>query len=50
MDDARGQPGDEMPTKGGPWFSNTWWGKRHAAISYSLVVAMLLFLLWKSLF
>jgi hypothetical protein len=33
-----------------PWFSKTWWGKRHAAINVSLVVALLLFLLWKSFF
>jgi dipeptide/tripeptide permease len=39
-----------MPSKVGPWFSNTWWGKRHVVVSVSLVLAIGLFLLWKSLF
>ena len=34
----------------GPWFSNTWWGKRHFKINVSLVIALLLFLSWKSFF
>jgi hypothetical protein len=39
---------ENMASKIGPWFSNTQWGKRHAAVSVSLVVALLLFILWKS--
>jgi hypothetical protein len=39
-----------MDSKVGPWFSNTWWGKRHFKINVSLVIALLLFLLWKSFF
>lgn len=39
-----------MASKVGPWFSNTQWGKRQAAISVSLVVGLLLLMLWKSLF
>jgi hypothetical protein len=27
-----------------------WWGKRHFKINVSLVIAVLLFLLWKSFF
>jgi hypothetical protein len=32
----------------GPWFSNTWWGKRHFVVNAVFVVGMLLFMLWKS--
>jgi len=32
----------------GPWWSKTWWGRRHDAINVSLLIALLLFLLWKS--
>lgn len=39
-----------MASKVGPWFGNTWWGKRHFRINVSLVIALLLFLLWKSFF
>jgi hypothetical protein len=39
-----------MASKVGPWFSNTWWGKRHFKINVSLVIALLLFLWWKSFF
>ena len=39
-----------MVSKVGPWFSSTWWGKRHFTINVVLVIALLLFLLWKSFF
>jgi hypothetical protein len=39
-----------VASKIGPWFGNTWWGKRHFKINVSLVIALLLFLLWKSFF
>jgi F0F1-type ATP synthase membrane subunit a len=39
-----------MPSKLGPWFSDTWWGKRTAKINVTLTMAAILFLLWKSLF
>jgi hypothetical protein len=39
-----------MPSKVGPWFSNTWWGRRHLAMNISLAIALLVFVLWKSLF
>jgi hypothetical protein len=41
---------EEMASKVGPWFSSTWWGKRHLKINVSLLIALLLFLLWKSFF
>ena len=34
----------------GPWFSNTWWGKRTTAVNITIVVALLLFMLWKSVY
>jgi hypothetical protein len=37
-------------SKVGPWFSKTWWGKRHFNINVSLVIALLLMFLWKSFF
>ena len=40
----------EMTSKHGPWWSNTWWGKRTAAVNVSIAVALLLFMLWKALF
>lgn len=39
-----------MASKVGPWFSNTRWGKWHTRINVSVVVALLLFMLWKSFF
>jgi hypothetical protein len=39
-----------MASKVGPWFSTTRWGKWHDRISVSVVVALLLFMLWKSFF
>jgi hypothetical protein len=37
-------------SKYGPWFSNTSWGKRHTAINVALLVALLLFIAWKSFY
>jgi hypothetical protein len=37
-------------SKVGPWFSNTSWGKRTAKVNVSIVVAILFFLAWASLF
>jgi hypothetical protein len=34
----------------GPWFSNTWWGRRHIKINFLILVVLLLFVLWKSFF
>jgi len=39
-----------MATGIGPWGSNTWWGKRTAAINVAIVVAVLLFLAWRTFF
>jgi len=33
----------------GPWWSKTRMGKRHDAVNVGIVVALLLFMLWKSL-
>jgi hypothetical protein len=33
----------------GPWWSKTWWGRRHTAVNVTFVVVMLLYMLWKSL-
>ena len=41
---------DGMTSKVGPWFSNTWWGKRHFTVTVWVVGALLAFLLWKSVF
>jgi hypothetical protein len=38
-----------MPYKHGPWWSNTWWGKRTTAVNVSIAVILLLFMLWKAL-
>jgi hypothetical protein len=35
-------------SKIGPWFSNTWWGKRSDRVNIAFVIAMLCFMLWKS--
>jgi hypothetical protein len=42
-----------MPSNVRPWWSitrisGTWWSKRHTAINLTVVVALLLFMLWKS--
>jgi hypothetical protein len=37
-------------SKIGPWWSKTWWGKRHDAINVALVVGLFLLMLWKSFF
>ena len=42
---AKGEP---MPSKVGPWFSNTRWGKMHLRINASLIIALLLIMLWES--
>jgi hypothetical protein len=49
MDNAHERRGEAMPSKVGPWFSSTWWGKRTAKINVTLTIAVILFLLWKSL-
>lgn len=36
--------------KHGPWWAKTWWGRRTTAINIGLVIAVLLFIVWKSLF
>jgi Flp pilus assembly protein protease CpaA len=33
----------------GPWWWNTWWGKRTAAINVTIVVAILVFVMWTAL-
>jgi hypothetical protein len=35
--------------KPGSWWSNTSWGKRTTAVNLFIVVALLLFMLWKAL-
>jgi hypothetical protein len=42
--------GEPMASQVGPWFSNTRWGKMHFRINASLIIALLLFMLWKSFF
>jgi hypothetical protein len=42
--------GSTMAEVRGPWWRNTWWGKRTAAMNLSIVVIVLLILLWKTLF
>jgi hypothetical protein len=44
----RRMPG--MASKDGPWWANTWWGKRTTTINISIAIALLLFMLWKTLF
>jgi hypothetical protein len=39
-----------MVSKLGPWFSTTWLGKWHSKINVSLIVALFLFITWKSFF
>jgi hypothetical protein len=34
----------------GPWWANTWWGKRTVVVNISIVVLLLLFLAWKAFF
>ena len=41
---------EQMASKVGPWFSKTRWGKWSDRINVSIVVALLLFMLWKSFF
>ncbi len=38
-----------MPSTVGPWFSHTRWGKRTARINVAILIAVVLFLVWKSL-
>jgi hypothetical protein len=38
-----------MASKYGPWGSNTWWGGRTTVVNVSVVVALLLFVVWKAL-
>lgn len=42
--------GPTMAEVRGPWWRNTWWGKRTAAMNLSIIVIVLLILLWKTLF
>ena len=39
-----------MADKYGPWWGKTPWGRRTTAVNTSIVVAVLLFILWKSLY
>jgi hypothetical protein len=39
-----------MPSKTGPRWADTWWGKRTAAVNAFIVIALLLFLAWKAIF
>jgi hypothetical protein len=32
----------------GPWFSKTWWGKRHTIINLSVLIGLLMLMLWGS--
>jgi hypothetical protein len=34
----------------GPWWANTWWGKRTTALNVGIVVILFLIVLWKTLF
>ncbi len=38
-----------MNPRSSPRWSNTWWGKRTTVINITIVVAVLLFCLWKTL-
>jgi hypothetical protein len=38
-----------MPNTNGPWWMNTWWGRGTAIVNVSIVIALLLLMLWKSL-
>ena len=38
-----------MASKHGPWWADTWWGKRTTAVNVSIVVALLVLILWKAL-
>jgi hypothetical protein len=38
-----------MANKQGPWWTNTWWGKKTATVNLSLVALLLLILVWKVL-
>jgi hypothetical protein len=35
-----------MAHEHGPWWANTWWGKRTTAVNVSVVVVLLLIMLW----
>ena len=39
-----------MTSARGPWWSKTWWGKRHTVVNVTIVVIILLFMAWKSFF
>jgi len=39
-----------MASRVGPWWSNTWWGKRKDAVSIITVLVILAFCLWKAYF
>ena len=39
-----------MPSRIGPWWSNTWWGKRKDAISVAITLIILAFCVWKAFF
>jgi hypothetical protein len=38
-----------MGTRVGPWWSHTWWGRTTTVINVTIVVALVLFCLWKAL-
>ncbi len=39
-----------VASKHGPWWSNTTWGQRTARVNISIVVAILVFVVWNTLF
>jgi hypothetical protein len=39
-----------MGSRIGPWWSNTWWGKRSDAINVTVTIVILAFCLWKAFF
>ena len=38
-----------MGDRRGPWWANTWWGRRTTVLNLSILVVLFLFLLWKAL-
>ena len=38
-----------MTGRYGPWWTNTWWGRRATTANVSLVVVLVLFVVWKAL-
>ena len=38
-----------MAEQGGPWWANTWWGKRTTIANLAILAAILAFVVWKFL-